>query len=110
MKVREGFVSNSSSTSFVITNKTKKDLTLLDFVKENPQLVTDFDNQYAWHSHTQEEMEECATRRGDVFHPGKNWATYGDEDGDVLGAVLDYMLREYGTSENFTWEFYDSLR
>lgn len=34
MKTRQGFVSNSSSSCFIITNKTWKTLTLGDFIKE----------------------------------------------------------------------------
>jgi hypothetical protein len=34
MKVRDGFVTNSSSTVFVIRNKTDKNLTGADFAKE----------------------------------------------------------------------------
>ena len=39
MKIRKGFVSNSSSTAFMITNLTNKEKTLVDFVEENPQLI-----------------------------------------------------------------------
>jgi len=34
MKVRLGFVTNSSSSSFVIRNKSNKTLTAVDFIKE----------------------------------------------------------------------------
>ena len=46
MKTRHGFVSNSSSTSFIITNKTKENKTIADFVKENPQLITQYNTEY----------------------------------------------------------------
>ncbi len=39
MKHREGFVSNSSSTSFIIENKTKQRLHLCEFIKENSHLI-----------------------------------------------------------------------
>jgi hypothetical protein len=34
MKIRDGFVTNSSSSSYVIRNKTNKDLTAVDLAKE----------------------------------------------------------------------------
>jgi hypothetical protein len=38
MKARFDFVTNSSSTAYMITNKTNHKKTLVDFVKENPEL------------------------------------------------------------------------
>ena len=111
--IRRGFVSNSSSTSFIVNNKTDEDLTLLDFVKENPQLVSDFIEQYSWHEenrYNQEVMIQCAESRGTVINSGKNIMTFGDEDGDVLGVVFDYMLRDGGNSESFSWKFHEFRR
>lgn len=34
MKIRNGFVSNSSTSSFIITNTSQEEKTLLDFIKE----------------------------------------------------------------------------
>ena len=48
MKIRFGFVSNSSSTAFIIWNKTNENRTLVDFVKENPQLLSNFLENYDW--------------------------------------------------------------
>ena len=39
MKNRNGFVSNSSSCSFTIENRSNECRTLVGFVAENPQLI-----------------------------------------------------------------------
>jgi hypothetical protein len=47
MKIRSGFVSNSSSTSYYITNRTDQDLTLEDFVRDaGPDLLQGFLERY----------------------------------------------------------------
>ena len=47
MKSRLGFVSNSSSSSFIIENKTKARLKLKDFILENQQLIGCFKQYHA---------------------------------------------------------------
>lgn len=121
MKCRLGFVTNSSSTSFTITNKTDKDLTLVDFVKENPELVERFKKEYNWYAdngeYCQEQMIKDAEARmatgydADIFKANScDIYTYGDEDNDVLGNVFDYILRDGGASDSFRWKFYDFNR
>ena len=114
MKTRKGFVSNSSSCSFLITNTSNKKLTLLDFVKENTQLVQEFNDGYDY-NHTQEDMIACAEARCAseeyIYNPGvPTKEAFGDNDGDVLGQVFDYILRNGGTSDNFVWSFVEYLR
>lgn len=46
MKFKVDFVTNSSSTSFIITNKTSFDKDLVDFVKENPSLAEKYSDLY----------------------------------------------------------------
>ena len=42
-----------------------------------------------------------------VFCTNKNSI---DEDGTIMGTVFDYILRDGGESENWKWEYYESLR
>jgi len=112
MKIRKGFVSNSSSTSFMITNTSKEKKTLVDFVKENPQLIVQYRDEY----HDEDEYNQVSliksARQDDiVFQPGeKKKCIFGDEEGTLIGKVFDYILRDGGSSENFKWKFDEMFR
>jgi 6-phosphogluconate dehydrogenase (decarboxylating) len=46
-----------------------------------------------------------------TFNPGQDIrCVFGDEQGDVIGYILDYMLRDGGNSESFSWIYDESLR
>lgn len=115
MKTRTGFISNSSSTSFIITNLTNEQKTLVDFVKENPQLIQLFVEQYDWYKNdpefTQENLIESAQSNNLVWKPNeKKYCVFGDEQDTLIGEVFDYILRNGGSSESFDWQFEEYLR
>lgn len=132
MKIRQGFVSNSSSTVYIITNKTDKAKRVIDFVRENPQLVQKWNDEYgeygelltSWdedkfpficgsllnygnlYSQTALEQSAIKDRGDDIFEPHTDTEiSFGDEDHNAVGQVFDYILREGGESESFIWRF-----
>jgi hypothetical protein len=108
MKTHGGFISNSSSTNFIIMNLTDKPKNLVDFVTENPQLVQMYNREYV-HSEvapvTLDELLKSAAENNKILSPGDNYCTFGDEQGTLIGRMFDYILRDGGSSKSFSWEF-----
>jgi len=106
MKTRNGFVSNSSSSSFVITNKTNEHKTIYDFAEETKHLAKEFSEEYGY-PNINEESYICSAKNYDNEWKPNEIAVcmFGDEFGDDLGHVCDYMLRNSGETKSFSWEF-----
>ena len=118
MKYRTGFVSNSSSCSFSITNTSNSPKTIVDFAKENIYLLDKFNDDYDWYNFTKEQLLLSAKKRlgrnsSDEyrFKPHETKVlVFGDEQNDVIGNIYDYMLRDSNESKNFAWHLEEMLR
>ena len=116
MKIKTDFVTNSSSTAFIITNLSNKPLTLFHFVLENPQLIEKYVKSYTFWSnekdeYTQEKLLLSAKKNNIKFKPKEEkYCVFGDEQNTLIGQVFDYILRDGGKSKNFRWRFKEYLR
>jgi len=111
MKVRQGFVSNSSSCSFVIKNLSNEIKTMDDFALETGHLVKEFNKEYDWNNHTLSEFMAGIDSYDNEWKPFESKEIqFGDEDGTVMGKIYDYMLRDGDSSNSFSWYLKEMLR
>lgn len=109
MKIREGFVSNSSSTSFIVTNKTENTLYVRDLCLEAMFLLRQFNEEYHYNISTEDYMKDLSYEDEEI-KPGRNVLVFGDENGGGYQTVFDYMMRDGGETLSFKWKFDKFLR
>jgi len=108
MKVRGSFVTNSSTTNFVVVNITKENLSLRDFFLENMSLVQNFmEQQVAGDiSGEDDEVDENldAWLRNVQIGPFGIYHADLSEACDTTDVVLKIMEPGSGKSKSFIWK------
>ena len=117
MKLRLGFISNSSSSSFLITNKSNKSKTMKDFVKQISFVYDSFVEAFPEYlkdkqkhkCYSKEEMLRTANQCIPMsWGPGKTHEVeFSTEDGsmNLVGFIIGLMLKENGETEDFKWKY-----
>jgi len=114
MKIRKGFISNSSATAFMITNLTDEEKTLIDLVTETPWLIKEYKEQYDCEDddrYSQGHLLVSAEENNITFKPREaKVCIFGDEQDTLIGAVYDYILRDGADSPSFKVRFHEHCR
>ena len=107
MKVKHDFVTNSSSTCYIIqVNVEQLDadvfLTKLLVDEEFRSEVRSYDdNVDDLEQNALQIVEELESRYKFPLSKGRHNATFGDEHGTIIGRTLDYCVREGFVCEDF---------
>lgn len=114
MKIKIDFVTNSSSTAFIIHNKTNEKKELVDFAIENIGLLDEFREIFGYKDderYRPASFLESVFLNNFTFEPNEaKRCVFGDEQDTIVGHVYDYILRDGGDSKSFSWYLKEYLR
>lgn len=114
MRVRAGFVTNSSSTSFILTvHKKGLNLTAKEFVEDLWKSDKFLEYMKSYHfKDTKEEVLQALNVCYSYFPVVQESleVVFGDEENNPAGCVFDYCLRPGYKTANFTIKFHEYRR
>lgn len=110
MKIRGDFVTNSSSTCYVIDVKAK--LTVEEFVNDlfNDDGFKENLDGYGWEDTRESVLESLKVEGKFPLEVGEHTIAWGDEDGTSCGKVFDYCLRSGFSFDTFEVRFKEFWR
>jgi len=91
--VRIGFVSNSSTSSFIIVNKTKEQLHIRDFLKENKEHIKKVLKEWDFYDIGFKGLDEYFMN-DEFFNlkPGDTELEFSDDDSSGLDEKIDCLM------------------
>lgn len=99
MKMRIGFVTNSSSTAYMIRNTSSEVKTIMDFVKENFGILRQFNCDYEY-NYTEEQLIESAQSLLD----GVRGCGYDANDDMTVEEEANHTKRIALLKKRYTWQ------
>jgi len=108
MKTRKGYISNSSSSSFIIFNDSKKPKRLLDLINENEEIVKKFVNYHMTHNSYKimsydSVIKDIKTNYNTRIVKKGTKLEYSNESCDFFSDLMLDLLHGKRESENFHW-------
>jgi hypothetical protein len=112
MKFRNGFVSNSSSSSYIVTNKTNEKLTWKQFTHELLPILKSYIKEYKYCPDDQslndftKDIINKAINKIMLKNNDKDKFEFGDSHGimGLLGAAIDNKISCFGITKIFETE------